>query len=1061
MERLIGWWVHNPIAANLLMVGILLAGFLGFIAMEREAFPQVKPYQAQINVAWPGAAPQEVEEQIVVRIEQSLEDLDNVRAVYSTATEGMADISVLTYPNVDINSFLNDVKNSVDSVTSFPRDMENPRVRRSQFRQEMIRVAVHGPLSERELTRLAEDMRNELAALPYISTIELFGSRREEVTIELSENSMRRYGLSFAEVAEAIRASSVNLSSGQLRTATGDIQIRARNLADTEQDFAEIVIRQTAEGGTVHVGDVARVIDGFEDNELLATLNGETAVLLQVQNTDNMQVVKASEAVRAWMEERQASLPLGANLTLWFDTADIYTQRMDLIGRSSFLGLLLVFGVLIVTLRPRVALWVTAGIGVAFMGTFALLPINDVSLNIMSTFAFLLVLGIVVDDAIVVGESVHQHAHLSGGGPEAAIKGAAAVSRPVIFAVLTTMIAFAPWLFVSGETAQVTRQLSIVITVALSISLLEAFFILPSHLRDLKHRENLRGLARRQQRIEHGIIDFARNRYRPLLAWVVRRRYLTTAAFFSSFIIAIGLYSSGWVKFYFMPQVENGQIYIDVQLPPGTPYERSLAILDQLQDAERELIAEVDALARENGSQSGKLIEGWYTRARRDSVIAIVQMVPPQERDMSAEQAAQRFRELVGDIPDADELKVNFTINDNDADATYLLRHRDSDMLQAASQELQTRIRGYRGVLDVRDSQRGETEEFLLQLKPGAESLGIRLSEVSRQLRQAYFGEEVQRLPRANGDAKVMVRYPSSERRSLASLNDFRIRTVDGRELPLMSVADVEVGRGVQRIQRRDGERVVYVRAEIEKDLISDITRDINDEFLGSLENRYPGLVILKGGSQEEQDLFVEEITILYSIALFAMYALIAIAFSSYWLPLLIMTAIPFGFMGAVFGHLIFATPMALFSYFGIGAAAGVVVNDNLVLVDYIGRLRERGRSNLEAVLEAGVERFRPILLTTVTTFVGLIPIMAERSVDAQFLKPAVLSLSFGVLFALFVTLMLVPALYMIGEDCSVLRARLRRNFWPGGAHAGPANAATGPGSATTAYSETVPSAPE
>jgi multidrug efflux pump subunit AcrB len=1033
MERLIAWWVNNPVAANLLMVGILLAGLLGFLSMEREAFPQVRPYQANIEVVWPGAAPQEVEEQIIARIEDRLEDLDLVNHIYSTATESMANIDVTTYPGVDINGFLNDVKNAVDSVTSLPRDIENPRVRRSQFKQEMIRVAVHGDVSERELTRLAEDLRREVTTLPWVSTIELFGVRREEVTIELSEASMRQYGLSFSEVADAIRGSSINLSSGQVRTATGDVQIRARNLADTEQDFSEITVRQSADGGMIRVGDVARVIDGYEDNEILATMNGQPAVLLQVQSTDNMQVVKASEAVRGWMEERRASLPEGIELSMWFDTADIYSERMNLIGKSSYLGLALVFLVLILSLRPRVALWVTAGIGVAFLGTFSLLPMNDVSLNVMSTFAFLLVLGIVVDDAIVVGESIHHHAHQMGGGADAAIQGAFAVSRPVIFAVLTTMIAFAPWLFVSGEAAQVTRQLSIVITVALTISLIEAFLILPSHLRDLSHRNNLKGLALRQQRIEHSISGFAQNVYQPLLRWAVERRYLTTSAFIGAFIIAIGLFSTGWVKFYFMPQVESEQIFVDVKLPPGTSYERALGVLDQLQRAEKALMEEVDAAAQASGKGSGQLIEGWYTRSRRDSVIAIVKLAPPDVRDLSARETAERLRTLVGDIPDADEIQVNYTLNDNGADITYLLRHTDGDMLTAASKELQAKIGSYNGVLDVRDSQQGETDEIILSLKPGAETLGIRLSDVSRQVRQAYFGEEVQRLPRANGDVKVMVRYPGEDRRSLASLSNFRVRTDDGRELPLFAIADVELQGGVQRIQRRDGNRVVYVRADLEQDLVSDIKRDIEDNFLEDFQARNPGLVILKGGAQEEEEQFINEIAALYSIALFAMYALIAIAFRSYWLPLLIMTAIPFGFMGAIFGHLIFATPLALFSYFGIGAAAGVVVNDNLVLVDYIGRLREEGKDSLSSVIAAGVNRFRPILLTTVTTFVGLIPIMAERSTNAQFLKPAVLSLSFGVLFALFVTLLLVPSLYLIGEDVAKAMKVARQRYWPGG----------------------------
>ena len=1029
MQRLIAWWVHNPVAANLLMIGILLAGLLGFIAMEREAFPQIKPNEVLIQVPWPGAAPQEVEEQVIRRIEEAVQTLDQVDQINSVATEGMAEIRVSTYPNAEIYTFLNDVKNAVDSVPSFPRDIENPRVQRLEFRDEMLRVAVHGQLSERELTRLAEQLRDEMAALPYLSTIDLFGTRREEVTIELSEEMMRRYGLSFEEVANAIRANSINLSSGQVRTETGDVQLRARNLADTQADFERIVIRQTAAGAAVRVGDVARVIDGFEDNEILATINGEPSVLLQARSSDNMQVVKASQAVKTWMAEAQTRLPKGVELTLWFDTADIYQARMDLIGKSAYQGLTLVFLVLILSLRPKVALWVTAGIGVAFLGTFSLLPANDVSLNVISTFAFLLVLGIVVDDAIVVGESVHHYAHIMGGGPDSAIAGAHAVSRPVIFAVLTTMIAFAPWLFVTGDIAQITRQMSIVITVALTISLIEAFFILPAHLAHLKPRHELHGLALRQQRIEHGIVTFARSRYRPILERAVEHRYLTTSIFIAAFVISVGIFTSGWVKFYFMPQVENEQIYINVTLPSGAPYSRALEVLDHLQRAERQLIEQVNREAAESGEGSGQLIDGWYTRSRRDSVIAIVSLVSPEVRALSARETADRFRELVGDIPDAEAIEVNYTITNQGADLTYVLQHREPQQLSAASNDLQSHLRSFDGTFYVRDSQRGESDEILFNLKPGAEKLGITLADVSRQVRQAYYGEEVQRLPRENGDVRVMVKYPMDLRRDLSSLGNFRVRTADGREVPLLSVVDVELSRGVQSIQRRDGERIVSVSADLNHDLISDITKDVKENFLPELEERYPDLKILKGGQQEEEQEFFNEVFALYAVALFAMYALIAVAFHSYWLPLLVMTAIPFGFMGAVFGHLIFGVPMAMFSYFGIGAAAGVVVNDNLVLVDYIGRLRAGGSALRSAIVEAGVSRFRPILLTTVTTFVGLLPIMAERATNAQFLKPAVLSLAFGVLFALFVTLLMVPALYAIGGDCSSAVAKLKRRL--------------------------------
>ena len=635
MRAIIAWWAHNPVAANLLMVGIVLAGLLGFKSMEREAFPFFKPNQVEVEVTWPGAAPQEVEEQIIIRLEQAIKELDNVYRVYATASESFARLEVLTYAGIDVNNFLDDIKNAVDSVTTLPRDVENIQVRRTVYRDELARIAVHSEiLTERQLNRLAEDLRDELARLPYISIVQLFGARQEEVSIELAESAMRRYGLSFDDVAQAIRGSSINLSAGRVRTETGDVRLRARNLADTEQDFEKIVVRQTSDGGIVRLRDVARVIDGFEDEEILATLDGEPTVLLQVMTTEVMQVIKSSESIQVWLEERRASLPEGVSLTLWGDSANIYKSTMRTVSTSAFMGLALVFLVLILSLRPQVALWVTAGIAVAFLGTFSLLPANDVSLSVMSTFAFLLVLGIVVDDAIVVGESIHHHSHMTGGGLESAITGAHAVSKPVIYAVLTTIIAFAPWFFVSLAQAQITRQLSVVITVALTISIIEAFLILPAHLRHLKPRKKLGKLMRQQKRVEESIITFAHTTYRRWLRAAVAHRYLTVSIFITGFVISLGIFSSGWVKFAFMPEVQGTQVYIQAQLPMGTPYTRSLEILEQFQAAQRQLISEVDERYESGGT--GQLIHGWYTRARRDSVLAIIELVPPELRDMTA-----------------------------------------------------------------------------------------------------------------------------------------------------------------------------------------------------------------------------------------------------------------------------------------------------------------------------------------------------------------------------------------------------------------------------------------
>jgi multidrug efflux pump subunit AcrB len=744
--------------------------------------------------------------------------------------------------------------------------------------------------------------------------------------------------------------------------------------------------------------------------------------------SETMQIVKASDSVRAWMEQRQQTLPQGVELSMWFDSADVYKSRMETISSSAYLGLFLVFLVLILSLRPQVALWVTAGIAVSFIGTFALLPGSDVSLNIMSTFAFLLVLGIVVDDAIVVGESIHLYSHLTGGGTDSAVAGTNAVAKPVIFAVLTTIIAFAPWFFISLAEAQVTRQLSVVITVALCISLIEAFLILPAHLRHLTPRKTLSPLMRWQKKIEEGIIGFADTTYRRWIGRALSHRYLTASIFITGFVISLGLFTSGWVKFVFFPEIQGEQVFIQAQLPAGTPFTRSLQILEQMQVAQRQLIDEVNARGESGGT--GELIEGWYTRARRDSVVAIFQLVPPEVRDLTAKETADRLRRLIGDVPDADEIQIGYTLDQNTPNVSYVLRHRDRDVLQTASNELKSHLHGYDGAYFVRDNLQGQSDELHLRLLPGAEKLGLSLAEISRQVRQAYYGEEVQRLPRENGDVKVMVKYPSSQRESLQSLQSFRIRTGDGREVPLMAAVEVELATGMQRIQRRDGERMVRVTADVSSELVSDIGQDMGDNFLPQFGERYPGLVVLKAGQTEQEEFFLGEIIALYTVALFAMYALMAVAFRSYWLPLLIMTAIPFGFMGAVYGHLFFGIPMAMFSYFGIGAAAGVVVNDNLVLVDYIGRLRESGKRPLEAVQEAGVHRFRPILLTSMTTFVGLLPIMAERSIDAEFLKPAVISLAFGVLFALFVTLLMVPALYCIGEDIRESLISLRQRLF-------------------------------
>ena len=1023
MNSLIAWWAHNRVAANLLMLGIIVSGAMAFFSMEREVFPTVQVPLVQVSVSWPGAAPQEVEEQVIIRIEESLSDLDNIYLLSSTAMEGFGEVTIQANPKIDMGDFINEVKLRIDGISTFPRDVLRPQVREVMQRNELIRIAVSGDVGERALTRTAEKIRDEIALLPGASVVNLFGARSEEVSIELSEAALRGYGLTFDQVAAAIRGSSVNLSSGTVRTDTGDVMLRVRKLADSQADFGEIIVHQTIDGAVVRLSDVATIIDGFEENEILASINGKPAVLVQVMTQEHMNVVLTSESVNEWLEEAKTRQPDGIELTLWFDLSTIYFDRMELIGRSALQGLALVFLILMLTLRPKVAVWVTVGIAVAYAGAFILLPSNDVSLNMLSSFAFLLVLGVVVDDAIIIGESIHTETTSTGGGVDAAILGTQLVAKPVIFAVLTTMIAFLPWLFLTGVVTEFTRHITIPIVCALSFSLVEALFILPSHLSKMKPRTKLGRFGRFQKGIADGILNFANVKYRAAINKFLKHRYLT-ASFFAFFLImSFGVPSSVWPKFSFNPQIESPMIYINVTLPDGAPYSRALEVLGQFQEAQRKLEAEVKDMAEDG---EGQLIENWYTRARRDSVIAIVQLAPPEVRTLSAKVAAERLRELVGDIPDAEKVDVVYTFNNGGNELQYSVRATDLDELRAATTALREKLATYEDLYDVRDNLQSSTDEVQMTLRPGAEKLGLTLADVSRQVRQAYYGEEVQRLPREGGDVRVMVRYPRDARRTLASLSDFRVRTAAGAEIPLLAVVDLEYSPGLKRINRRERFRAAVISASVRNEASNDIMEDMDENFFPEWEKEFPGVKRGAIGQAQGEAEFIQEIISLYLVAFFAMYALLAIAFKSYFEPLLIMTAIPFAFMSAVYGHLIFGSVITLFSYFGIAAAAGVVVNDNLVLLDYVNRLRDKGMPPLEALVEGGVARFRPILITSVTTFVGLIPIMAERSTQAQFLKPAVISLAFGVVFALFVTLALVPALYAIGLDIR----RVFSRFW-------------------------------
>jgi len=1011
MNSVIAWWAQNKVAANLLMFALLIGGTISFFRMDREIQPYVEFPGAQVSVVWLGAGPKDVEEQIVVRLEEAVGRVKGVDKLWSVSLESVGMLFVIGDQTLDKDVFLAQIKREIDSIATFPAAVQKPQIRLFSNNQQVMRLAFSGDVSERVLRRFGEKVRRDLSLLSEVPAVQLSGVRGEEVSIEVSENSLRQYGLTFADVAAAIRGTSVNLSSGNVRTSVGDMQLRTRQLADTQSDFEKIIVRQTPGGATIRVADVAKVIDGFADENLLATMNGKRTVLVNIMSGPGMNVVAMSKQVKDYMKKAEKELPPGVTMVLWEDTSEVFSDRINTILWNFMTGLLLVVATLFLFLRPAIAFWVAIGICTAFAGGVAFLPMNDVSFSMISTFAFLLVIGVIVDDAIIVGEAIHRQNEHGRFGPKAAIGGTSMVIKPVIFAVLTTMIFFAPWMFLSGNMREFTRAISLVVILSLLFSLVESLLILPAHLAHIKPMKAKSKFARFQENIAGSIVSFAHKVYRPVMAWSVKNRYITAMTFIAIGIMSVGLMKYELVRFTFMPETESNEVNITIELPDGTPYSRSLEVLEQIQIAEAKLVEEVNA-------NEGKLIENWYTRARGTNVLALVKLVGAEERFMSAKDTASRLRELIGEVPDAQKITVSYKNEDNDPPIQYVLNSNSMEDLQLAADELMTQLRGYSGVFNVTNDSQSASDEIRFKLKPGAETLGITIADVATQVRQGFYGVEVQRLPRDGQDVRVFVRYPKKDRESLDYLKNMRIRTKDGRELPLYSVADLSFEPGITQILRRERQRAIIVSAEVVTERIDEVRKDMKDTFFADFDAKHPNIRRGMIGRAQGQADFMSEILILSLIAIGVAYILVAIAFRSYGEPLLILlAAIPFCFTGAVLGHLVMGLNMTIFSFMGLMAAAGVAVNDNLVLIDYVHRLREKGMGGAKALVTAGVERFRPILLTSFTTFIGLLPLMMEKSIQAAFLIPVAVGLAFGVIFALFVTLFLVPSLYAIGAD--------------------------------------------
>lgn len=1032
MNGLVAWWARNSVAANLLMVIALIGGIVGMMQLEREIFPAINFNGASVSISWPGASPQDVEDQLVTRLEEALADIPGLDRIDSVAREGTGSVNLTAKNYVDIDVFIDEVRQRVAQINNLPQASFQPQVQEIRVSEPFMRLVVYGDVDLLTLKRATEKVRDEIALLPGGELAEVDGVLSREVSIEVSQEALRRYNLSFTEISTAVQRSSLNSSSGNVRTGVGTVSIQARKLAATEEDFENIVIRQDPVNGLIRVGDVATVIDGFVDSDLETTYNNQPSAFVWVNAPESMQLVQYTDNIKEWIEKANSDptiLPSAMKVAILTDDSIAFKGRMTTITNSAGLGLILVLIILFLFLRPEVGVWVTVGIATAFAGGIMLLPFLGVSWNVLSLFAVLLVIGVVVDDAIVVGENIHKEVE-SGRreGLDAAIVGTQLVMKPVMFGVITTIIMFTPWLLLDGGASQFTGPISLVVIAALTFSLIESLLILPAHLSHLKkHKEKQTGIAGFQAKIADSLLWVADNIYRPVLELAISYRYATAAFFIGLFMLALGLVSNGYVKQSFFPEIEADLVIVNIDMPDGAPFSRTLQIRDQLEAG----IAEYAELAKDKYPGRGEIVLDSTVIAYTRGIQAFVGLIAPEDRPigLSTKTLAEEMRDVVGAIPDAEDVEFNFTFNQGPSGVRFALSHPDLELLQKAAGEVKAKLAEFESLYDIGDNLTSATDEVRFDLKPGAESLGITLADITNQVRQGYFGELAQRLPSDGEDIEVRIRLDKAARRSLDSLENFLIRTDDRREIPLGQVADITFAPGINSIRRRERLRSVTVFAQVKSDDTAGtgpIYGAMAATFWPDFDARYPGVKRGQIGDSEEFNKFMTDLIIKVSFALFAMYCMLAIAFRSYWQPILVMTAIPFGYAGAVYGTYLFDTQLALFSYFGIGAAAGVVINDNLVLLDYANRRRAEGAGAVQALVDAGVSRFRPVLLTTVTTVVGILPMIAERSVQAQFLRPMVVALGSAVAFALFLSLFLVPALYAIGAEL----ARVGRWFW-------------------------------
>lgn len=1041
--NIIAWFAHNSVAANLLMLTLIVGGGYTAITITKEVQPRIETNFVTVSVPYRGATPRDVEEGVLIKIEEAVQDLEGVREIIATAREGSGTVTIEVEPDYDVIEVLDNIKIRVDSIATFPTETERPTYQRNTWTQEVIYVSVFGDVPERTLKEVSRQIRDEITALPSVSQANLLGDRPYEIGIEVREETLRAYSMTLDEVARAVRQSSLDLPAGRIQAAGGDILVRSIGQAYVGRDFENIVIRTNPDGSRILLKDIADIRDGFIEGDRYSKHNGQSAIAIQVLSVGEQDALAASRDTRAFIEQRQQTLPAGINVDWWADSSFYLQDRLSMMTKNLLVGAMLVFLILTLFLRLKLAFWVMVGLLVAFSGTVFLLPMFGVTINLISLFGFLVVLGIVVDDAIVMGESAYTQIRRHGHSVDNVVDGVMKVAVPATFGVLTTIVAFIPILLVSGISGQFFAAIGWVVVLALIMSLVESKLILPAHLAHMKvktyEEKTPNRLIRFQRSFSDGLFKFVDAIYLPSLRAVLRYRYVAVAAFIAAFILSIGLVLSPFVRLVPFPDVSGDFMQASLEMNEGTP----AYITHQSMDYVTEALYIVDEEMQADLGLDGPIVRTTFNWADSDTrANIVVELHKTDDPRISTTELDRRWRDQVGQIAGARSLQIGGPggPGGDGPDISFQLVGRDLQQLESAASQLEEAISNFGGTFDVRNSYDGGIREIQLSIREEAELLGLSQQDLARQVRQAFFGEEVQRIQRGQDDVRVMVRYPEEQRTSQGYLENMRIRTADGNEVPFKSVADIEMGFSPSTIRRYDRERSVSVTARVDKEIAEPgaILGQLRGQVLPEILASHSGVNYRIAGQTRSNEELMQELLAGTVFALFMIYALVAIPLRSYIQPLLIMSVIPFGMIGAVIGHMILGLPISMLSMFGIIALAGVVVNDSLILVDFVNKHRHEGESRVEAIVKATRARFRPIILTSATTFLGLAPIVFfEKSLQAQLVVPMATSLAFGIVFATVITLALIPTLYLIADDVSAATKRyfnaLMNLFRPGG----------------------------